>query len=210
MLDYTEITVALISLVGVLATVARSNAKVKREKAKVAQAEDEIKFQKAAMGFGEFLTEWNEIQNEVNRLFKETKLERFIIFQAFNGKLTPRWTTGVIQLRKDSAPISFVHVELDEDYIGRLLSIRSTRFATVKPTELGPCMIKDIYMAEGVTESLWAHIKTKQLDPNRTVYTYCSYATTDAGGMDETTMTMCKNLTGRLKSIALNFPGAQG
>lgn len=210
----TDVSVALITafsaiMVPIIGFVLqRYQKKTKRAKLELEQAENVIGLKREALNFGEFLTHWGEIVEQVNILFEETRLERFILFQCFNGANEPRWVTAIIQLRKDGKPLSYMHLPIDADYLGRFLQMKSSGFTRVTPNRIGPCMIRDIYVDEGVEDSLWAFIKTRQLDEFHASTTFCSFATNHSGGLDPSTVIRCKNLVGRLQLIASHFPGA--
>ena len=206
-LDTTEIAIAVIGGAATVATAYLTNRKARHQKTKRVQAENEMRFQAAALDFAMFLDTWGDIVEQVKIMFDETELERFIIFRAFNGKHHPKWTTGVLQMRDAGQhPVSYVHYELDDDYKNRLSLIGSSGYARVIVKDLKDCGIKEIYEAEGVTDSFWAFIDRRESkDGMSHAITYCSFATTQESGLSEATITRCKVITGRLKGAAQAF-----
>ena len=200
-----EVIVALVGLLGVVVTAWIGYESSKRHKIKAEQAEGEMEFQAAAMDFGAFMEEWDGTVKEIKRLFNETNIDRFIIFRAWNGSLVPRWTTAVFQLREsDQQVVSYVHFELDTDYVARLneISVRKTMCFAV--ADLPPSAIRSVYEAEGITASFWAHLDTRNRGKHSKAVTYCSFSTHE-GVIDETTATRCGIIAGRLKGVAGTF-----
>jgi hypothetical protein len=202
-----QIVIALIGLAGVIVTATVGIVKVLVERQKLDQAESEIRFQRAALGFPEFVEEWGEIGQELIKLLEETEIDRFMIFRAWNGHLEPRWTTAVYQLRSaGQAPIAYVHFELDEDYVNRVKKIAQGGPLVMVTDSLPDSEIKKVYEAEGVTASLWAHLDTfETTDRISKAVAYCSFATHAPSLISNSTMTRCRVLTGRLKGLATAF-----
>lgn len=209
-MPYAEIQpviIALIGLFGVLATAYVGYRKVSVERHRVFQAEREIRFQRAALGFPEFVAEWGDIVEELTSLIDDTEIDRFMILRAWNGHLEPRWTTAVYQMRTaDQAPVAYIHFELDRDYVDRVRRIVQTGPAYLVTDDLPDSEIRNVYLAEGIKASYWAYIDSIQTtDGNSKAVAYCSFATHKDGGIAPETMTRCKILVGRLKGLAHHF-----
>lgn len=169
------------------------------------QAENEMRFQRAALEFPDFIEEWSHISDDVVNLISETEIDRFLILRAWNGHLEPRWTTAVYQIRETGQkPIAYVHFELDKDYVSRLreISIANTMF--FETDHIPESVIKDVYKVEGITSALWAHLHSTATLEGGQAHTYCSFATHE-GKISLETQTRCRILTGRLKGIAMAF-----
>lgn len=206
-LDLQEIIITIIgSLTTIIVAIVGRKA-FNKQKHKTQQAESEINLQRAALDFGMFLSEWGEIEQEIRHLFDTTALDRFIIFRAFNGANDPKWTTAVLQIRKQGHfPTSYVHYELDTEYVDRLIHIKKRNFARVITEDLPKCGTKEIYQYEKVTESLWAFLdRQKYRNTSAAVMTYCSFATTDEGGFTDDDIAQLKIISSRLKGAALSF-----
>lgn len=172
------------------------------------QAELEMAFTKAALDFGQFVEEWGETHDELRKLLEETSVDRFLILRAWNGRFNPRWTTAVFQMRQGKQlPVSYVHIELDADYVSRLheISARLTSYWLVD--QMPDSEIKRIYQNEGVTAAMWALLDRRKGPQNSQAVTYCSFATHDPGGISENDLTRCRILVGRIKGLANNFGG---
>jgi len=178
----------------------------KKSQNELEQAKAELSFSRTAMDFGAFMEEWEETYEEMNNLMATTNVDRILISRAWNGKADPKWTTAVFQMRQGKQePISYVHFELDEDYVNRLreITIRNTSYWVVD--EMPESYLKDIYDTEGVKATMWAILDEKDGSNGSKAITYCSFATHNAELMDTPTITKCKIVVGRLKGIAANF-----
>lgn len=205
----TEVIVALIGLAGTLATAYLGHKKLKNSKHKLNQAESELKFQQKALDFGAFMEEWSGTHDDIVSLLENTCIDRFLMFRAWNGRLAPRWTTAVFQMRLgNQEPVSYVHFELDTDYVSRLKEISIRNVIAFAVEDIPDCAIKRVYEAEGVKHAVWVHITSEEVPNSDTVtHTYCSFATHDDEPIDQNLITRCQILGGRLKGIAMQFSG---
>ena len=207
----SDVVIALIGAISTITVGLLGYLSRRKQTNKRVQAENEISMQRVALDFGAFLSEWREITEEIHTLFDETELDRFLILRAFNGVESPRWTTAVLQLRKEGQkPVAYVHYELDKDYKDRLHLIQREGYDRIVTAELDECGIKYIYESEGVRDSFWAFIDKHQMTHPTSkqvasVITYCSFATMSKKGLDENTITRCRVLVGRLKGAAMMF-----
>jgi hypothetical protein len=202
------VVVALIGLTGVLITAFFGWLKVQTEQARVSQAELEMRFQRAALSFPEFVEEWSEIHKAILALMEETCIDRFLILRAWNGMLEPRWTTAMFQMRiAGQAPVAYVHFELDRDYVERLRELTATSSTYVVVKELPKnTALKDVYDSEGVTAAFLAHLISLDGPLKGTkAQTYCSFATHDPKGIPPFVQTRCRVLISRMKGLALGF-----
>jgi len=175
--ELVEIIIAIIGASGVvLAAFATHMGNLKH---KLSQAEHEVKFQRAAMGFHEFMQEWGETSKELHALMRETEIDRFIVLRAWNGRLEPRWCTAIYQMRMaGNKPISYIHLDLDDDYRDRLRVVGQCDYIYFDIATIPDSMIKDIYTAEEVKAALWCHLDSVVLsDGSATAVSYCSFAT---------------------------------
>jgi hypothetical protein len=168
-------------------------------------AEAELRIQRAALGFSDFVQEWNAITADLDFLLNETAIDRFLILRAWNGRLDPRWTTAVFQYRKGrQQPVNYVHFELDIDYVSRLREIGNRNLIHFNVIDLPESAIKSVYLAEGVKAAAWFHLHTYNLtDSDSAAITYCSFATHEDEGINDATLIRCKLIVDRLKSIAV-------
>jgi hypothetical protein len=203
----TEIAIAVIGLVGICVTAGVAVLRVNLERRKTALAENEIKLQNAALSFSAFLEDWQGTEKEMSALISQTEIDRILILRAWNGSLTPKWTTAVYQMRETGqVPRQYVHFELDSDYIDRLRCIVGGSAMCFSVNDLPPSFIKDVYEAEGVSSSCWVHLDTSTVPrADAAVITYVSFSSHTAERIDDETRTRCMILAGRLKGIAHAF-----
>lgn len=201
-----EIIISIIGLVGVLATALLSYAANRRERSRRVHAEKELEIQSEALDFARFMEDWDDTYRDLSDIFADTNIDRFMIFRAWNGLYSPRWATSVFQVRKGiQKPISYVHIELDTDYVGRLREVEARRPVNFMVADLPPSMIKSVYENEGVTAAAWSHIETTPgAIRGSSSITYCSFATHE-GSISPHTYTRCLIFANRLKAVAERF-----
>ena len=204
----TEIATALIGLAGVCVTALVAWRRVNLERQKASLAMREMSLQSEALSFAIFLEDWQSVAAEMSKLIAETEIDRILILRAWNGVLTPKWTTAVYQLREvGQIPMQFIHTGLDDDYVARLSETKSGvhYFAT---KDAPPGLIKSIYEAEGVQASCWFHIDTKKGEgTDAAVITYCSFSTHTQGEVNGETQTRAALVADRLKGLSSLFNG---
>jgi|DEB0MinimDraft_6_1074348.scaffolds.fasta_scaffold00348_4 hypothetical protein len=200
-----DVLVAIFGFLGVLSTawfgyLANKNRKLRT------QAESEMRFQQAALSFTDFIEEWGEIHAELKALVSDTCIDRFMILRAWNGSRNPRWMTAVYQYRQGSQdPVSYIHFELDDDYVSRLNHIVARGSMLFSTNGLPPSVIKDVYEAEGVKHSAWFYIASQHLDknPDCRAITYCSFATHHSESISPSVLIRCRILVGRMKGLTI-------
>lgn len=167
------------------------------------QAKHELELQSQSLDFEDFVRDWGSVLDDIAALSEKTNLDRFLIFRAWNGAWSPRWTTAVFQFRKGKQEnISYVHFELDDDYVDRLRQISQGKDLYFSVNELPPSAVRAVYLNEGVKASYWALIHAKEINSHSRSITYCSFATQDEAGFDENTRTRFKLILGKLRAIA--------
>lgn len=203
MMEYvSEIIIALFGLIGTLYASWMAHAAKRRE----TLAQSELKFQQAALDFGAFLEEWDGTMRELEKLFEETPIDRFLIMRAWNGHLTPKWTTAIFQMRElGQRPVSYVHFELDTDYVSRLREISIRQNIHFVTSDIPDSAIKRVYEAEGVKSAVWCHLASHVTSGGARAITYCSFATHSDEPLSETVITRCTILAGRLTGLSKAF-----
>ena len=180
--------------------------KFRYERTRRQQVEVELSHNNAALELATFLRQWGSISHVLSDLIKSTEIDRILIFRAWNGRFTPRWTTSVYQFRdSNQEPIPYEHFELDGDYVSRLRNIISApEYYTVE--DMPPSEIKDVYEAEGINASYWLHISSHQSNNiGGIAQIYVSFSTHDDTGISPHTQTLCRMAVGQLKGLALAF-----
>ena len=172
------------------------------------QATHEIHFQRDALDVTAFINDWGGMLQELETLMAETTIDRFLILRAWNGHLEPRWTSAIYQLHESHKQLmSYIHVELDDDYINRLRAMMAAGPVVFTTGSAGEAtLIRGIYETEGVKEAMWAHVETLSVPGTSTkAITYCSFATSQPGGLDLQARTRANLIVGRLKGLASGF-----
>lgn len=169
------------------------------------QARNELDMSGATLDFGAFMEDWGETVRQIERLMRETKIDRFLLLRAWNGSQDPRRTTAVLQIRKaGQATYSYKYFALDRDYQDRLGHIAGGRYMVFNTADIAPSFIKTVYETEGVTSSFWSHIESRPLNEKSTAIYYASFSTHD-GELTEQEIAQCAIVAGRLKGIAGAF-----
>lgn len=164
----------------------------------------ELNFQQTEFGFEDLLHEWGSVHHELERLMEQTEIDRFLMMRAWNGEGDPQWTTAFFQMREaEQQSYSYIHFELDSDYIHRLHDLKVDGMHLIRTAELPESNIKRIYELEGVTSSAWFLIgRDKLKDSNSAAITYCSFATHSVEHpISPTTITRCRLIVSRLRSL---------
>jgi hypothetical protein len=182
--------------------------KLSIERQKVDQAQLEMRFQRAALSFPEFVEEWTDIQQALLDLMENTSVDRFLILRAWNGHLEPRWTTAMYQMRTGmQVPVAYIHFELDKDYVNMLREITHGHIAVIRTADLpSDSILREVYDLEKITSAVVAQIVTLEGPVKGTkAQTYCSFATHSTDGMSPEDIVACKVLVGRLKGLSEAF-----
>ena len=210
-LTLVEIAIgAVLTASGIAASWFVGNGRLKVERRKLQLAEKEMDFQADALDFVSFLGDWQHTSDELSSIIEETEIDRILILRAWNGTLSPKWTTARFQMRELGQKIrQYIHFELDQDYVDRLREISGCGelYFVVDEINQNDSRIKQVYQAEGVLASYWAHIETlSRIDsPECKAVSYISFSTTTHKEISEKTRTRCMIMAGRLKGIASNF-----
>lgn len=201
------ILAVLVALVGIIPSMYSKIQEKKRadEATKnLNQAKAELKIQREASDFTRFFTHWNYINQEIESLMRDTCIDRFMLFRAWNGVLEPKWTTAVFQIRRGKQqPTNYVHFELDNDYRSKLRKMVEEKDLYFEVDKIEDSTIKEVYEAEKVTASYWCHLDTKDLKAEGCrEMSYCSFATHGETPIPDEVLTRCKIIASRLKIFA--------
>lgn len=205
-IDTSEIIIALIGAASLIVVALISKKKNTVLGHKLEQASNEIGLRREALSFSRFTSDWNETQKDLTRLMTDTNVDRFLILTAWNGSMSPNWTTASFQLRSGNQQyVDYIHAELDDAYREILRNLEISSFLVYKTTDIKG-LIKDYYEAEGVTESAWFFIdSTTTQDGKSRAITYCSFATHEPDGFKDGDVARCRAVVGRLKQLSDGF-----
>jgi hypothetical protein len=137
-------------------------------------------------------------------MLENTSIDRIMIFRAWNGELSPKWTTALFQFRiGDQKPVSYVHFELDRDYVDRIRHIVERGSMLINVSDLPKSAIREVYEAEGVKHSAWFHVSTSTLEGTKAKsITYCSFATHSEEAFSPLELARARIFVGRLKGLS--------
>ena len=167
----------------------------------------ELDLVSATLGsFGGILSEFSQVEREIQELCADSEITRVVLLCAWNGKYTPRWTTAVWQYRTahekaNASPVGYVHVGLDSDYAARLVEIKRSGSAIYRTDTSPDSLIKKIYQADGVIESLWVFLSSSETVRNDgRLITYISFAS-QKSRIESNTRIKCELLAARLAPL---------
>lgn len=169
----------------------------------LSMAKREIDLDSYALSFSSFMESWNEVAASLNIMFKETKTERFLLLRAWDGYSAPRYTTAIIQYRQGKAEYSdYIHFELDNDYVEKLLGTRRRKMWVIDTAKEGDTAIAGLYRSEvpPVTHANWYFVHDEKIDEKRTVITYCSFGTSNELPFDKREEVKHRLLVGIIQS----------
>lgn len=194
-----EIIVALIGLAGVIITALSTL--YFRLAVRNRQYQRELRFRADVLSLKIEFYDWNEIQEELRRLMEDTPIDRFMILNAFNGLDDPRWTTAIYQIIEgEHQVVSYVHVELDEDYVERLKRVKRGTNVEISVDDLPESLLKSVYKSENVKHALWYPVRERKLEDSESVgISYCTFASHNDEPLTDEVKLHCKRISDQLR-----------
>ncbi len=127
-------------------------------------------------------SQYQKIYDAVIKMMGNSKVDRFLVFIAINGKTELSNVTCIFQKYKgDKAELDAIAVykglKVDDHYVKLLKKTELEGTVSVNLEELEPSLIKDIYEGEGVKYSRWKFIGRINIDEKNDVIAYCSAST---------------------------------
>ena len=122
----------------------------------------------------------NDLKASTERIFKETKADRFLILIAINGKVDFNTVSVIFERHKNfttSAIARYRNLSIDTQYRKMLKIAEQQRSIIVETSNMEESLLKNIYELEGVTHSEIRHLKRQKLDNNNDCLIYSSIAT---------------------------------
>lgn len=207
----SDVLVALIGLGGVIwtTTVGYFLTQAKKQKLQLSDKDKRISLLKKEAAFEResastlvSLQEWDSVSSRIQNFCASSTISRFLILVAVNGANDPREATAIFQHRPDMRDFqSYVGIGLDRDYVMRLAELRREGHITIRTKDLPSCLLKSIYLTEGVQYAVWYLIGTMtSSDTDQVAYKYCSFATHESS-ISEDTARSINNIVGELKKL---------
>ena len=130
------------------------------------------------------------IKSRVELVFSTTKVDRFLILIAVNGKEDFN-VVSVIYQDFASGPVvdaisRYKHILIDDEYKKMVKSAERNPDGVLLDVEIMPkCLLKNIYKNEKVTNSVIKHIDRVKLDADNDMIVFCSMATRNGAFTEE-------------------------
>lgn len=134
-------------------------------------------------------SQYQKIYDAVIQMMDKSKVDRFLVFIAINGKTELNNVTCIFQKYKgDKAELDAIAVyrglKVDDHYLKLLKKMEFNGSVNLNVSKLEPSLIKDIYENEKVTFSRWEFIGRVSIDEKNDVIAYCSASTFSNVGYD--------------------------
>lgn len=182
----------LLALGGAVAKLWHSNKKLQRSYNKMAH-----------YILGDFQM-FSEISGTVIEAFGMTSAERFLILAANNGERSPDYASVIYEKEKNGsmgAIRRYRKVPVDRAYRSMLLEAELNGWVRFCPAESDPCLLKEIYESDGVTDSVIVFLRRVNLKQGSDRIFYCSIATRADGGFTDRERTIVTNYASAVRDI---------
>jgi hypothetical protein len=157
-------SVVSVAVSGCFALLVARSRRVQRAEERADVAERELGFQTMSLGFDDFESDQQELEQDIKDLLEETNIDRVLKLKAWNGKYHPKYVTAYIQYRQDpSGFVKYVNYPIDEDYGHRLRATRDHGWRIYTVYDDPDSNIMQSYIAEGVKVSLWVAVEEVSL-----------------------------------------------
>lgn len=128
------------------------------------------------------LTAFNQITGSVDRMFSETRADRFLILMAVNGKedfnvVTVIFEQHKVENTKVNAVARYRNVEIDPLYRNMLKLAEVSGVVHLETSKMEDCLLKDFYRIEGVTFSDIRFLLREHVDHENDILVFSSVAT---------------------------------
>jgi hypothetical protein len=169
---------------------------------------------KKELSFSLTLNKFNLLKDIIDDLFKKTKVDRFLILVAKNGKEDFKFATAIYEQHSDTDKVKlsfgavgkYVNFQFDDNYKQMLKEAELKglyRFDAVKEPDSD---LKNIYLAEGVKySSIYFLKRIKDYDgEGNDCILYSSFATHNNQGFDSNDHIAKKIVVDKIKSSIIN------
>lgn len=182
------ILIALIGMIGVIVTAGANYYKIYNDNKSLEKTNAELNLELEDLSLKTVmdLVTTNKIQQIVLDMFKKTKVDRFLILIATNGKTELKYATVIFEMH-DSIPEAiysygaasrYVKFKFDEHYRDSLRYIEKEGFMNIDVNSLPDNVaIKDIYKMEKIKHSKWMFFKRMPINKDNDRLFFGSAAT---------------------------------
>lgn len=158
------------------------NEKLKNENCKLEVKDDE---QRAKIEFYDDVLKmvfYNSLSDAVYQLFEKTKVDRFLVLLARNGKERPRYVDVMLEFHKTEehkieAVKIYKNVKIDSPYNEMIDNTFHNGFCDIETAVMQEQILKYFYLNENIHFSRTKPIIKKQIDDDRVVKIFTSSAT---------------------------------
>lgn len=160
-------------------------AQIDRERIESKQREKDAEERNLKLGALDRLLDFqsfNEIRDSVDRMFKNTKADRFMIIIAMNGVTDFRVVSVIFEQHKSekwkvNAIIRYRDVEIDDEFRRNLKRVEVEGSICFNVAEMTPQLLKDFWVIEKVKFARLRFLHRQSLDDRNDVVIYSSIAT---------------------------------
>ena len=155
---------------------------------------------------------FNSLRELIDEIFSKTKIDRFLILIATNGKSEFKFATAIYEHHKvnpDTTSVKlsvggtthYVKFKFDKLYLDMLKESELKDKVSVITKDMVDSDLKNIYMSENVTESEVYFLKREKIDENNDVIFYCSLATHSEIGFTKIEKSLIKSYVDNIKNL---------
>lgn len=127
----------------------------------------------------------NTITEKIDYLFNKTKIDRFLVLIAVNGKVDPNTVSVIFEQHKDNdgniikvnALTRYRHVYIDDQYRQMLKQAELLGGVYYETDTMPESYLKNVYLDEAVTSSVIKYITRINIDDHNDMIVFCSLAT---------------------------------
>jgi mannitol-specific phosphotransferase system IIBC component len=139
----------------------------------------------------------NDLSNAVDKIFEETKADRFLVLIAKNGKEDFNIVNVVFEQHKDknyriNAIARYRNVHIDHPYKQMLKETEFRGVVELETATMPRCILKSFYENEGITHSKVRHLARKPIDNDNDFLVYSSLSTHDKDKFTPNELAMIK------------------
>ena len=209
-----EVKLAMISVLGLVLVALINGVFLSRRRgielgksAKIVDLHAALKESHKEVSIDIFMMEYDQALKQLDGIAEcnGNAIDRILLFKAINGKHTPTETTCFHEKRVGKQRhFPYVNYPINDDYVNMLRDTYTIPSLHVVSSKLKKGQTKDIYAMEGVIESLWIHLVTKEKGEQAEIY-YMSLSTHQKEGIAQNTVTECELAAATLRNFMGRF-----
>ena len=124
----------------------------------------------------------NNIKNKIDFIFQRTKIDRFLLQIAVNGKVDFNVVSVIFEQHKDIKKAGYSvsrysHLYVDDNYRSVIKRAEKVGQVYVEYDKMEDCYLKQLYKEEGITSAIKKHVYRIPLDSENDMVLFCSLST---------------------------------